>query len=109
MGRMTLRITDRLNGPEQNVSGTVQDHPLQWGIQCTSGSCGVVTSADSVIPAVAKEGKRAVWQLSQLQVLDGGADGNLAAAPAPGSGVCPPACVGNGGETVFLHQGLFVP
>jgi WD40 repeat protein len=109
LSRMTLRITDRLNGPEQTVSGTAEDHPLHWGIQCAGGNCSVVTSADSVIPAVAKEGKRAVWQLSQLQVLDGGADGNLASAPAPGSGVCPPACMGNGGETVFLHQGLFVP
>ena len=109
MANTNLRITDRLNGPEQNVPATAEDYPLQWGIQCTGGSCSMVTSADSIIPAVAKEGKRSVWQLSQLRVFDGGSDGNLVSAPAPGSGGCPPACAGNGGEAVFLHQGLFVP
>jgi hypothetical protein len=69
----------------------------------------MITSADLVIPGLVKEGKRSVWELSQLQILDGGADGDLAAAPSPGSGSCPPACIGNGGETVFLHQGFFVP
>jgi hypothetical protein len=44
-----------------------------------------------------------------MEVRDGGSDGDLVAASAPSSGVCPPACAGNGGETLFLHQGLFVP
>ena len=68
-----------------------------------------MTSADVVVPGIAREGKRAIWEIGQVQVLDGGSDGNLVAAPSPGSGTCPPACEGNGGETVFLHQGLFAP
>jgi hypothetical protein len=41
--------------------------------------------------------------------MDGGLDGDLAAAAAPASGVCPPACTANGGETTFLTAGLFLP
>jgi hypothetical protein len=85
------------------------NYPFRWGLQCTTGACSSVTSADSVIPAIAQEGKRAVWDISEVQVLDGGPDGDLVAAPSPGSGSCPPACEGNGGETLFLHQGLLIP
>jgi hypothetical protein len=83
--------------------------PFQFGMQCSSGACNISTAADSVIPGLVQEGKRAIWELSNVQVLDGGADGDLVAAPAPGSGACPPACVGNDGETVFLRQGFFTP
>ena len=110
MGTMTLRITDRLNGPAETSPGTTEDYPFEWGVQCASGTCNSVTSADSTIPGIAKEVKRAVWQLSQLEVLDGGLDGNLISALSPASGVCPPACTGNGdGESLFLQQGLFAP
>jgi hypothetical protein len=103
-----LRLTDRLNGSLQEP-GTAADSPLQVGMQCASGSCSVSTSADAVIPNLVQELKRAVWQLSQLEVRDGGTDGDLVAAPSPLSGICPPACVGNDGETLFLHQGIFIP
>jgi hypothetical protein len=58
-----------------------------------------------VLPGLVVEQKRTIWQLGELQVLDGGADGDLAAA----GGSCPPACAGNDGETPFLLQGLFTP
>jgi hypothetical protein len=109
MGLTSVRITDRLNRAAETSPGTLTDYPFQWGLQCTSGACSSVTSADAVVPAIAKEGKRAVWELGEVQVLDGGTDGNLVAAPSPGSGICPPACEGNGGETVLLRQGLLIP
>jgi hypothetical protein len=110
MGSLRLRMTDRLNGPSETSPGTALDYPFEWGVQCASGSCNSVTSADSTFPAIAKEGKRSVWELSQLQVRDGGLDGDLVSAPSPASGVCPPACTSNGdGESLFLQQGLFVP
>jgi hypothetical protein len=109
MALMPLQITDRLNGPAETGPGTLDEYPFKWGVQCTSGACNSVTSADSVIPGIVREGKRAVWALGQPQVLDGGSDGDLVAAPSPASGTCPPACEGNGGETVFLRQGLFTP
>jgi hypothetical protein len=64
-----------------------------------------VTSADAVLPGLVVEQKRAIWQLGDLQMLDGGPDGDLAAA----GGTCPPACAGNGGEAPFLQQGFFTP
>jgi hypothetical protein len=104
-----LRMTDRFNGPSLTVPATATDTPFNFGAQCSSGSCSVSTSADAVLPFLVREQQRAVWAISQVQVYDGGADGNLVSAPAPASGGCPPACVGNGGETVFLRQGLFAP
>jgi hypothetical protein len=106
--KTALRLTDRRSTPAQEPA-TAMDTPLQVGMQCASGACGISTSADAVIPGIALEGTRAIWQLSQVEVWDGGPDGNLNAAPAPASGVCPPACIGNGGETLFMHQGFFVP
>ena len=60
----------------------------------TIGStCAVATTADAVTPGVIKEGMRAIWQLGQVQVLDGGADGVASTTP----------------NTVFARQGVFVP
>jgi hypothetical protein len=104
----SVRMTDRLNGPFLEP-GTVTDSPLQVGMQCTSGACNITTSADAVIPGLVQEGKRSVWQLGDIQVMDGGSNGTLSAAPAPGSGACPPACVGNDSEGLFMRQGFFAP
>ena len=109
LGLVTLRITDRLNSTAFQEAGTVTDYPFAWGLQCSDGGCSSTTSADAVIPGLVNERRRAIWELGQIQVLDGGSDGDLVAAPSPGSGACPPACAGNGGETVFLRQGLFAP
>jgi hypothetical protein len=106
--RTTIRITDRLHGGSL-APGTMNDTPLNIGFQCASGSCTTTTSVDSVFPNVAQEQRRAVWQLGQVEILDAGLDGALNAAPAPSTGVCPPSCVGNGGETVFMRQGLLAP
>jgi hypothetical protein len=104
----SLRMTDRLNGPTQNP-GTVTDTALNVGFTCSSGACSSTTTADAIFPNLAKEVRRAVWGLAQIQVFDGGLDGDLVPAGAPSSGVCPPACQGNGGETVFMRQGLLIP
>jgi hypothetical protein len=56
-------------------------------------TCAVTTTADSVLPGTVNEGKRAVWQLGQLEVFDGGADG-LASTDD---------------NTLFARQGVFVP
>ena len=60
------------------------------------------TSADTLVPGMAREGDRAVISAFSLTVEDPGADGELQ-GPA-----CPPAC-GTGDEAVFLRQGLFLP
>jgi subtilisin family serine protease len=98
--RTTLRLTDRLNGPEQGESATLGDTPFEFVVPCTAtadtetgSNCSVSTSADAVYPGVAAEGARAIWQLSQVSVADGGTDGLASTDP-------------NG---VFAVQGLFVP
>jgi hypothetical protein len=105
---MNLRVTDRLNGPVQEP-GTAIDTPFKVGMQCTNGACSIATSTDAVIPGIAQESKRAVWELSRVDVKDGGSDGNLVPAAAPASGICPPACTGNDDESLYLTQGLFAP
>ena len=93
------RITDKDNGGA-NAAGTVADMlytatvPCQPTADTTIGSaCSLATTADAITPGSVKEELRTVWQLGQVQVLDGGADGVAATAP----------------NTVFLRQGVFAP
>jgi len=104
---VALRLTDKLNGPSSTMSATVQDTSLRVPLTCTatgsaSGStCSVATSADAVIPGMATEGDRSVWQLGQVSIRDAGPNGT-------GYAGCPPTC-GDGDEAPFLRQGVFVP
>jgi len=56
-------------------------------------TCSIATTLDAVMPGAAPEGARSVWQVGQVQVSDGGADGLAATAP----------------NDVFLRQGVFIP
>jgi hypothetical protein len=91
-----LRITDRNNTPNPGGPGpgTVQDTSFPVTVPCAAGSCGVSTTANAVIPGSVLEGKRAIWQLGQVQVYDGGSDG-LAST--------------TGDNTLFMDQGVFIP
>jgi hypothetical protein len=98
--RITLRMTDRTNGLAGNEPATAFDVPLFFAVPCTGtpdttsgSSCAVNTTADAVIPGIVPEGKRSVWELGQVQVYDGGADG-VAATPD---------------NTLYLTQGVFAP
>jgi len=93
-----LRITDRDNGGD---TGTTQDAPLPATVQCaatadtsTGSVCNLTTSVQALFPNAVKEGQRAIWELGQVQVYDGGPDG-IAATPA--------------GNTLFMDQGVFIP
>ena len=55
--------------------------------------CSASTSENAVIPGAVTSGARAIWQLAQLQVLDGGPDGQSATAD----------------NSLFAVQGVFVP
>jgi hypothetical protein len=59
----------------------------------TGARCAVVTSADAIAPGSVMEGWRTLWQLGQVRVLDGGADGRASTAD-------------NG---LFAAQGIFIP
>jgi hypothetical protein len=53
-----------------------------------------VTTANALMPGLVTNGNRAIWELGQAQVYDGGADGN------------PDTTSDN---TLYLDQGIFVP
>ena len=98
---VNLRITDRLNGLTGFLPATVTDTPFGFNLTCvptvsdaTGSNCSVATTGDSVMPGIAREDKRAVWQLGEVQLYDGGADGD---ADTPGD------------NTLFETQGLFAP
>jgi hypothetical protein len=116
------RITDHFNTRDPNppgadcsdtmtCPGTIRpDIPLEAGVQCSSGACNYTTSVDAVVTNMIREGHRAVLQIGQVQVWDGGRNSNLIPAPPPGSGICPPACMDEDpSEGPFLVQGLFAP
>jgi hypothetical protein len=99
-GRLLLRITDRTNGSALDQSATVTDVPFSFTIPCQATSdpdvgstCSVTTSADGAVPGIALEGKRSIWELVRVRVLDGGSDGVASTA----------------GNSLFATQGLFTP
>jgi hypothetical protein len=51
------------------------------------------TTADTLVPGMVKEGARTMWQLGQIYVTDGGADGQALTEP----------------NATFMRQGIFVP
>jgi hypothetical protein len=95
-GRLTLRITD--NNPP---SGTTVDSPFNFTVACTPTSadatkgsdCNLTTAANTVLPGAFSSGNRANVRIMNIQVFDGGADGN----------------VNTPGNVLFLGQGFFVP
>jgi hypothetical protein len=98
-----LRITDRDNTPNPGGPGpgTVEDTPLTAAVSCTptasttiGSSCTLQTTIDALYPGAVKETRRSIWQLGQVQVLDGGSD-DLASTTAD--------------NTLFMVQGVFAP
>jgi hypothetical protein len=102
------RITDGASGFFGTGSATTVDLRFGAPIQCTptadpaiGSTCNLTTTADSLLPDFAREGKRAIVSAFSLAVKDAGADAGI------GSG-CPLAC-GTGDETEYLRQGIFAP
>ena len=95
----TLRTTDRASGPALGDPATVTDVPLRFTIPCGAttggegGACQLTTTADGVMPGIAQEGKRSVWELVDIGIYDGGADG-LVSSPD---------------NSLFAVPGLFAP
>jgi hypothetical protein len=112
-GNAQIRITDHWNavapggGPD---AATMIDIPFPVTASCAAtastaigGRCSVLTTANAVVggpmppggwpdPAV-KDTKRAIVEISQLQVTDGGTDGVMGTTP----------------NTLFGVQGIFIP
>jgi hypothetical protein len=98
---LPLRITDRWNGPSLNQAGTASDLPLSFAVPCSAtadttigSTCSITTTADSIAPGAIREGRRSNMELGQVQVYDGGSDGDGDTT---------------GDNTLFMTQGLFAP
>ncbi len=108
---VTMRITDRASG-FGGVPGTVRDFAFQTPVSCSTsgttgagGACSINTTLDSMVLGFAREGKLTVISLTQAELLDTGADGDVGQF---NPGVCPPTCA-SGDEGVFLREGVYVP
>jgi uncharacterized repeat protein (TIGR01451 family) len=76
----SVRITDGSNGPGDD-QGTVQDVPFGTTVPCaatadprTGAVCAIDTTFNALAPGAVVDGERSVWQLGQVQVLDGSND-----------------------------------
>jgi hypothetical protein len=105
----TVRMTDNASGAAGNEPATVQDFRLSAPVDCVptadpglGSSCPLSTSADSMLPGIAREGTRSVMSAFSVILEDAGPDGSV------GPSSCVSTC-GTGDEAVFLRQGIFLP
>jgi hypothetical protein len=105
-----VRVTDKHNGALDSEQATVEDfdnyftNPLRLLVPCVETSdpavgstCAAATTVNALFPWQPRpvlEGKRAIWQLDQLAVWDGGEDGYIESRDD---------------NTVLAVQGVFVP
>ncbi len=92
-----LRLTDKDGGV---TPATVTDTSFPMKIVCgqtasavTGATCALTTQANAIMPGAVQAGSRAIWEIGQVRVNDGGPDGVVSTAP-------------NG---LFAVQGVFVP
>jgi dienelactone hydrolase len=97
---LDLRITDKFNGASQLESGTVVDLPVAFAVPCSATSdpnagstCALTSTLDALVPGSVPEGRRSNWEIGQVEVFDGGADGSASTA----------------GNTLFAREGIFIP
>src|SRR5262249_3999446 len=96
----SVRITDKRNGHSGFQPGTVQDttFPMTAGCVTTASTtvgstCSLSSTFNAVVAGAIVSGKRAIWELGQVIVNDGGADGVVSTTP----------------NTTFERQGIFTP
>src|SRR4029079_11116594 len=97
----TVQITDRSNGPASDEPGTVQANPYRFTVPCAAtasttigGTCSLSSTFNAILPGSVVDSRRAVGELGQVSVFDGGRDGQA----ATGSD-----------NTLFERQGVFAP
>ena len=102
-GNATIRITDHFNAVAAGGGtdpATVVDIPYPINAACAAtastaigSTCSANTSANAAVPGAVKDGKRAVVEIGQIQISDGGPDGIVGTTP----------------NTLFAVQGIFIP
>jgi hypothetical protein len=98
--RANITITDQSNSAEVPAPGTTQVIPYSFPGTCVSttgttigSTCTANTTADALVPGTVVENRRAIWQLGQIEVRDAG----------------PNTIAGDGDDSTFARQGVFVP
>jgi subtilisin family serine protease len=96
-----FRLTDRTVGAEATAT-TLVDTSINpfFVVSCAAtastligSTCSGTTTAEAIVPGLLKEGARAIWQLDEIDIGDGGPDGDVFTAP----------------NQIFATQGIFVP
>jgi hypothetical protein len=108
LARVPVQVTDRNNAAEVPETGTVQSFTLDIPVDCTAtastsigSNCNLTTTVNAQYPGAIVDGMRSIWQLGQIEIRDAGPNGT-------GYESCPPTC-GDGDESTFMRQGVFVP
>lgn len=101
---LPVQVTDKHNTPSPFPTGaaTTAAFPLEFDLGCTAtpaditkgSDCALDTTLDTLVPGAVSAGKRAIWELGQAKVYDGGTDGD------------PATTLDN---TLFAVEGLFIP
>jgi WD40-like Beta Propeller Repeat len=100
-GELLATAEVRLTDKEGVVSQTGQDFRLEFVVPCVptaaetdKSSCGLFTSLDAVVPGATPERTRAIWELDQVKVYDGGPDEDADTTAD---------------NSLFAVQGVFIP
>jgi plastocyanin len=97
--RLPLQITDRTNGPglDEIATGSTT---YSFAIPCTTtisgtigSTCSITTTANALTPGAVIANARAIWELPNVQIFDGGSDGLASTA----------------GNTLFASSAVFIP
>jgi hypothetical protein len=96
---MTARVSDHYNGPNLDEPATVQDIPVPATFICVNTADTSIGGLCNQTPPPclgcfpAPDGQRQVIELTDILVYDGGPDGQ----------------VNTNDNTLFMHQGIFIP
>jgi hypothetical protein len=101
-GELEGRLTDARITDHEGAPSTIADlAPMSFALSCAAtpasdagSTCSASTTLNTLLPGVAVEGNRAIWQLGRMEVWDGGGDGEAAATDD---------------NELFATQGIFTP
>jgi hypothetical protein len=96
----SMQITDKLNGSSGTEPATGQATNFPVTVPCATttstsvgSTCSVNTTFNAVTPGAIVASQRAIWQVGQVKVFDGGADGLASTGP----------------NTLYAEEGIFTP
>ena len=87
-GQVVLQITDKASISTLSEATTMSNVPLNFTVPCTTtasttigSNCAINTTVDAMLPGAVIEGRRAIWEMGDVRVLDGGSDNDADTGP----------------------------